>query len=63
MRRSIWRGQYEFVFAHNGVEALERLNEDGEIDMVLSDINMSSRTLLKGAAIGREDPGKTQGAC
>ena len=57
MRRSIRRGQYEFVFAHNGVEALERLNEDGEIDMVLSDINMPTRTLLKGAAIGCEDPG------
>jgi len=40
MRRSIRRGKYEFVFAHNGVEALERLNEDDEIDMVLSDINM-----------------------
>ena len=40
MRRSIRRGQYEFVFAHNGVDALERPNEDGEIDMVLSDINM-----------------------
>ena len=40
MRRSIRRGKYEFVFAHNGVEALERLNEDEGIDMVLSDINM-----------------------
>jgi len=40
MRRSIRRGKYTFVFAHNGVEALERLNEDDEIDMVLSDINM-----------------------
>ncbi|MDE2991851.1 MAG: SpoIIE family protein phosphatase [Chloroflexota bacterium] len=40
MRRSIRRGKYEFVFAHNGVEALERLNEDEDIDMVLSDINM-----------------------
>ena len=27
-------------FAHNGVEALERLNEDQEIVMVLTDINM-----------------------
>ena len=40
MRRSIRAGRYTFVFAHNGVEALEKLNEDDEIDMVLSDINM-----------------------
>ena len=40
MRRSIRSGQYEFVFAHNGVEALEILGEDDTIDMVLSDINM-----------------------
>ncbi len=40
MRRSIRRGQYQFVFAGNGVQALERLREDEEIDMVLSDINM-----------------------
>ena len=40
MRRSIRSGLYEFVFAQNGVEALERLQEDDDIDMVLSDINM-----------------------
>ena len=40
MRRSIRAGRYTFVFAHNGIEALEKLNADGEIDMVLSDINM-----------------------
>ena len=40
MRRSIRSGQYEFVFAHNGVEALDILGEDDTIDMVLSDINM-----------------------
>lgn len=40
MRRHIRKGRYTFVFARNGVEALERLNEDGDIDMVLSDINM-----------------------
>ena len=40
MRRAIRSGQYEFVFAHNGVEALERLNRDSDIDLVLSDINM-----------------------
>ena len=40
MRRDIRAGRYTFVFAYNGVEALEQLNEDDEIDMVLSDINM-----------------------
>ena len=40
MRRHIRAGRYKFVFAQNGIEALERLNEDNEIDMVLSDINM-----------------------
>ena len=40
MRRQVRRGRYTFVFARNGVEALERLNEDDTIDMVLSDINM-----------------------
>ena len=40
MRRQIRGGRYQFVFAGNGVEALQRLNEDASIDMVLSDINM-----------------------
>ncbi len=40
MRRYIRTGQYEFVFAHDGVEALQALDEDKGIDMVLSDINM-----------------------
>ena len=40
MRRNIRAGRYEFVFAHNGVEALEMLTQDENIDMVLSDINM-----------------------
>ena len=40
MRRDIRSGRYSFVFAHNGVEALEKLSEDDSIDMVLSDINM-----------------------
>ena len=40
MRRHIRAGRYTFVFAQNGIEALERLNEQNDIDMVLSDINM-----------------------
>ena len=40
MRRNIRSGRYSFVFAGNGVEALEQLNNDPDIDMVVSDINM-----------------------
>ncbi len=40
MRRHIRAGRYRFVFARNGLEALDLLNEDKDIDMVLSDINM-----------------------
>ncbi|MCQ3804727.1 MAG: SpoIIE family protein phosphatase [bacterium] len=40
MRRYIRKGTYEFLFARSGKEALEQLNEDPEIDIVLSDINM-----------------------
>ncbi len=40
MRRAIRRGRYQFVFAGNGVEALELLRQDEDIDMVISDINM-----------------------
>ena len=40
MRRYIREGRYQFVFAQNGVEALQKLSEDDTIDMVLSDINM-----------------------
>ena len=40
MRRNIRAGRYSFVFAHNGIEALEMLKKEDDIDMVLSDINM-----------------------
>jgi sigma-B regulation protein RsbU (phosphoserine phosphatase) len=40
MRRDVRAGKYEFVFAQNGVEALEMLETHSDIDMVLSDINM-----------------------
>ena len=40
MRRAIRAGRYEFVFAQNGVEALQTLGNNHDIDMVLSDINM-----------------------
>ncbi len=40
MRHKIQSGDYSFVFAHNGVDALDMLQEDQDIDIVISDINM-----------------------
>jgi len=39
-RQKIREHQYEFVFAINGVKALEQLDRHRDIDVVLSDINM-----------------------
>ena len=39
-RKKIKSSEYEFLFAHDGQEALETLQADREIDMILSDINM-----------------------
>jgi len=39
-RRKIRENIYEFVFAQNGEEALERVREHPDLDVVLSDINM-----------------------
>lgn len=39
-RRRIRRKELEFDFAHNGKEAMEKLDQDGDISMVISDINM-----------------------
>ena len=39
-RKEIRKKEYEFLFAINGKDALEKLLEDPEVDIVLSDINM-----------------------
>lgn len=39
-RKKIREKEYEFLFAINGVDALEKLLDDPEVDIVLSDINM-----------------------
>jgi sigma-B regulation protein RsbU (phosphoserine phosphatase) len=39
-RRKIKKGEYEFAFAHNGVEALQMLIARPDFDIILSDINM-----------------------
>ncbi|TDI83013.1 MAG: response regulator, partial [Caldithrix sp.] len=39
-RKEIRDKEYEFVFAQNGVEAIEKLKSYGDIDLLLTDINM-----------------------
>ena len=39
-RRQIRKGEYEFTFAHNGLEALTMLLNHQDFDIILSDINM-----------------------
>ena len=39
-RRKIRKGEYEFHFAHNGLEALTLLLKEKDFDIILSDINM-----------------------
>ncbi len=39
-RNKIKANEYEFHFAENGVQALEKISEHGTIDLVLTDINM-----------------------
>ena len=39
-RRAVRSGELQFLFAHDGQEALATLRDDPDIDMVLSDINM-----------------------
>ena len=39
-RQKIREQQYEFIFAVNGSDALAKIEQHGDVDMVLSDINM-----------------------
>ncbi len=39
-RKKIRSKEFDFVFANSGVEAIEKIKNDGEIDVVLTDINM-----------------------
>jgi len=39
-RRQIREQQYSFIFAANGVEAITKLEQNSDVDIVLSDINM-----------------------
>ncbi len=50
-RRKVRKGLLTLVFAHDGVHALETLDEHHDVDMVLSDINMPR---MDGLALLRE---------
>jgi class 3 adenylate cyclase/ActR/RegA family two-component response regulator len=39
-RKDIREGKYEFIFAFNGNDALDKLQEHADVDVVLCDINM-----------------------
>jgi class 3 adenylate cyclase len=39
-RRQIREGAVSFIFAHDGIEALQSIEQNPDIDMVVSDINM-----------------------
>ena len=39
-RHKVRSNEFEFLFAENGSEALEKINENKEISLILSDINM-----------------------
>ena len=40
MRREIRAGQYEFLFASSGLDALAVLSDRTDIDLVITDLNM-----------------------
>jgi sigma-B regulation protein RsbU (phosphoserine phosphatase) len=39
-RKQVREGEFHFVFAQNGIEALERMQQHSDLDVVLTDINM-----------------------
>ena len=55
-RRQAREGKYEFLFAQNGVEALDVLARNTGIDMVLTDINMPKMDGISFIQEIREDP-------
>ena len=46
-RRQIRDGLVQFVFAHDGIEALQSIEEHPDVDMVVSDINMPGMSGLE----------------
>ena len=46
-RRQIRDGAVAFVFAHDGIEALQSIEQHADVDMVVSDINMPGMSGLE----------------
>ena len=46
-RRQIRDGVVQFVFAHDGIEALQSIEDHPHVDMVVSDINMPGMSGLE----------------
>jgi two-component system, NtrC family, sensor kinase len=38
--RNIRQGEFQFIFASNGIEALEKVRDNPDVDLVLTDLNM-----------------------
>ena len=63
-RRQIREQEYEFVFANNGKDALDKLDEHPDVEIVFSDINMpimDGLTLL--AKLNEKNPLLKAGSC
>ena len=54
-RHQIGDGAINFLFASDGIEALAMLEANGDIDMVVADINMPR---MNGLTLLQEAPGK-----
>ena len=46
-RKRIRNGAVTFMFAHDGIEALQSIAENPQVDLVVSDINMPRRMVCR----------------